>query len=422
MRIVKKFLGLGVVVSINLLLQFLFQWYLIVYFGAGTQSDIFFGSMAMPQFILLVLSGSLTMVLIPMISKFEGASFLKESWNYFQGIGLLFATLALLLCITAGWWVQWILPGFKGENYNLAVDLTRIQLLSMFFSSLLGFLWVVHSAKEKFYLIETTSIIANVLAFGVFYFTLDLFGIYAAAWVTVLKILLQILLLMRVLGPYQKPYFRSESFKITWKKIRPLLAGNLYYKTDTLVDRNLTSSGSSGELTLLALAQQIYSIGASIISKVFINTLIPSLSVKARNKDFNQLHQSYKKRFWLVFLISVFCFLLIVSAGKPILSFVFGFKNFTADSIDTLWNLLIFLFGLWFAGLLGNLTTGTFYAKGDTVTPTRIGVILFTLYIPVKIYFFKKFGISALAISISIYMLLNLVLQMIYLERKKNFE
>ena len=65
----KKFVSLGVVVTINLVLQFLFQWYIITSLGASVDTDTLFGAMALPQFILVVLSGSLTMVLIPLIAK-----------------------------------------------------------------------------------------------------------------------------------------------------------------------------------------------------------------------------------------------------------------------------------------------------------------------------------------------------------------
>ncbi len=417
MQSAKKFLGLGVVVSINLVLQFLFQWYIIVHFGAGTASDIFFGSMAVPQFILLVVSGSLTMVLIPMISKFKGADFLKESWNYFQGIGMLFSVLAVVLCLTAQWWVQWILPGFRGENYELAVNLSRIQVLSMLFSALLSVLWIAHSARENFYLIEITSIAANLVAFVLFYFGLKYFGIYAAAGVMVLKVVLQILLLIRILGPYQRFRLHSVSFKQTWTKLKPLMAGNLYYKTDMVVDKYLTSSGASGELTLLNLAQQLYGAANSILTKVFVNTMVPPLAKAYNEADTADFNSIFKKRLLLCLGISVMAFLVVLVAGHWLLDLLFSFKNFNEDDVSRLWWLLILLAGFFSGGLMGAVTSSAFYAKGDTVTPTRIGVVNFTLYLPVKIFCYYRFGIEGLAISVTVYYLLSLLLQLYFLKK-----
>ncbi len=418
MKSAKKFLGLGVVVSINLALQFLFQWYIIVSFGAGPQSDVFFGAQALPQFILLVLSGSLTMVLIPLFANQKKEELVAEAWNYFQAIGLLFAGIAIILLCTAQWWVQWVLPGFKGANLQLAVHLSSIQLLAMVLSAMLSVVWAVHSAQENFVAIETTSIVAGLISLVLLFFAVKYLDIYAAAWVSVLRIFLQIAFLMKKMGPWQRPVFKSASFKTSWRKVKPLMAGNVYYKTDSLFDKYLTSGGVTGDLTLLNLAQQLYSMASNILSKTFVSTIIPSLAVKAHS-DKPGMHLAFRKRLWLLFIISAAFFLVVVVVGKPLLGLVFGLKNFDVTAVDRLWLILVLLFGFWFAGLLGVLTSGTFYAKGDTRTPTRIGVILFTLYLPLKFYVFYRFGIEGLALSISIYMLFNLFLQIFLLEKMK---
>jgi putative peptidoglycan lipid II flippase len=415
----KKFMGLSVVVIINLALQFLFQWYIIVSFGAGTKTDAFFGAMAIPQFILLVLSSSLTMVLIPIISKQLVNGFFKEGWNYFQVVGLFFSGLVLLLLATSQWWVGWILPGFKAADHELALNLARIQLTGMIFSALLSVLWSIHTAKNNFVLIETTSITANLIAFVLLVIAIHSLGIYAAAWMSVLRIALQVVFLMKVLGPYRKPAFRSPSFRETWKKLSPLVAGNIYFKTDVMVDKYLTSTGIPGELTLLSLAQQIYSMANNIINKVFIVTLLPSLSLKAHEKNWEDFYKKYTRRFWLLLLISIIVYVGLLIVGKPILALIFSFKNFSAADVHRLWVILVLLFGFWFGGLIGNLTTGTFYTQGDTKTPTIIFIINFTLYVPIKIYCFHRYGITGLALSISFYMLLNLFVQMIFLEKYK---
>jgi peptidoglycan biosynthesis protein MviN/MurJ (putative lipid II flippase) len=96
----------------------------------------------------------------------------------------------------------------------------------------------------------------------------------------------------------------------------------------------------------------------------------------------------------------------------------FSFKNFKADNAHQLWIILLLLFGLWFGGLLGALTSTTFFAKGDTKTPTVLTSILFTIYLPIKVFVFKYYGISGLALSISIYMMFSLLFQMYFLRKK----
>jgi putative peptidoglycan lipid II flippase len=417
MKSVKSFVALGILVTVNLALQFLFQWYIVVSLGAGVESDAFFGTMALPQFILLVLSGSLTMVLVPMISVYKGESFRKEAWNYFQGVGFLFGALALLLFVTAQWWVAWVLPGFKGEAYSLAVQLSKIQLLAMVFSAMLSLLWAVHSSLENFYFIEASSIVANLVTLIFLFFVLEWGGIYAAAWLSVLRVFLQMLFLTKALGPYQKPTLASASFKTAWAKLRPLLLGNFYFKTDMLADRYLASIGTGGELTLFNLAQQLYAAGNSILTKVLVNTMIPSLARKHANGDETGFGKLFKKRLLVGILVTVLLLLLIGVVGQWVLSLMFSFKNFAASDVHRLWWLLLLLGGFWVTALIGSITSGAFYAKGNTKTPTRLSVVAFTCYIPLKFYFYYQFGISGLALSISIYYIISFLLQLYFLRR-----
>jgi putative peptidoglycan lipid II flippase len=413
----KKFAGLSIVVIINLALQFLFQWYIIVCFGAGTVTDAFFGTMAVPQFILLILSGSLTLVLVPVMSQYSGITFLKEAWTYFAGAGILFTSIALLLLITAQWWVHFLFPAFKGDAFVLCLNLSRIQLLAMILSALLSIVWAIHSAKENFILMETSSIIANVIAFSLLYFAIKYYGIYAAAWVSVVKVLLQLILLVKILGPYQKPSLNSPSFKTVWKKLKPLLLGNTYYKTDILIDRHLTSMGVNGELTLFNLAQQIYSMGYSVLSKVLVNTMVPQMAKANGSADEKNYNQIFKRRLLISLAITTGIFILFAIIGKWVLVFIFSFKNFDSAYVTKLWWVMIFLGGYWIIGSAGAVTSAAFYAKGNTVTPTRLGAILFTLFIPIKIYCYHRYGIIGLVIAISVYYVTSFLIQLFLLRK-----
>jgi len=413
----KKFVSLGLAVTINLVLQFLFQWYIIISLGAGVETDALFGTMALPQFILVVLSGSLTIVLIPLIAKYTKNEFLEESWNYFQGVGLLFTVVGLLLLISAEWWVFWILPGFKGVKHQLALNLARIQVVGMIFSALLSVVWAVHSAKNNFFKIEYTSIAANIIAFILVILFIKTLGIYAVAWVNVLRVALQVLFLIKIMGVYRRPNFKSPSFKEAWGKLRPLIAGNAYYKTDVLVDRYLTSKGASGELSLLNLAQQIFVTANSILVKVLVNTMVPEMAIANATGDEKRFNQILRKRLIISFVSTTITLVAMLLIGRGVLSFIFSFKKFTTDDVHKLWWLLVLLTGYLMGGLIGSVTSASFYAKGDTVTPTKIGAVLFTIYIPVKILCYLKFGISGLAISISIYYLISFMVQLFYLRK-----
>ncbi len=411
----KNFFGLSVLVVTNVAMQFLFQWYIIRAFGVGIESDAFFSSMALPQFVLLVLSGSLSIVLIPILTTFTEKQFYSAAWTYFISTAIFFGVLALILYFSANWWVSKLYPGFNGEGLQLSITLSKIQLISMVLSATLSVLWAVHSAKENFYLIESTSIIANIFSFVFLILVVKYFDIYTASYVFVLRGFLQIIFLISILGKYNKVEFKAELFYGTWVKMKPLILGNLYYKTDALVDKYLTSSSISGHLTLLNIAQQLYAAGNSILTKIIVNTMVPSMARAHIAKDYKLFNSIYKKRLWTAIMISVLTFIIFVLVGKPMLRILFNFQKFTESSVSELWWLMILLFGYWIGGLLGAVTSSTFYAKGNTKQPTIIGVVTYSVYIPAKIFCYFKFGIKGLALSITVYYLMSFLIQYIVL-------
>ena len=72
--------------------------------------------------------------------------------------------------------------------------------------------------------------------------------------------------------------------------------------------------------------------------------------------------------------------------------------------------------GFFIAGAMGVITSKTFYAMGDTRTPTRMSIVTYTLYIPAKVFGFLRYGLMGLAVVTSVYLFLNLVIQILLLE------
>src|SRR5882762_2625734 len=127
----KQTVTLAILAGTNILVTLLFQWYLITQLGVGIETDAFFAGMAVPQLILLVVSSSLTHVLVPLLATEDGGTFRQNAWGFFLGISGIFSMLAVGLCLTATYWVAWLVPGFSQPARALTVSLTRIQLASM---------------------------------------------------------------------------------------------------------------------------------------------------------------------------------------------------------------------------------------------------------------------------------------------------
>jgi putative peptidoglycan lipid II flippase len=412
----KQTLTLAALAGANILLSLLFQWYVITQLGVGIETDALFAGMALPTLILSVVSSSLTHVLVPLLATENEITFGENAWSFFLGITVLFATLALVLFLTAGFWVPWLVPGFSAPARALTVSLTRIQLVSMIFTASVSVLWSVYHARKQFIWVELSTVLSNLIALVLIVKLLALYGIVAAALVIVLRTLLQLLWLLPGLGRWRRPNWNSTAMREAWSRIRPLLIGTAYYRTDPLVDRFLASMAPAGGLSLLYVGQQLYGVANVVAEKALAAPMVPQLAIEAAAGRWSTFRHIYQKRLLLIGSITTAGYFVFVLTGERILSLLIGHGGVTGANVHLLWLIMIALVGFFIAGAMGQITSTTFYAMGDTRTPTRMSIVTYTLYVPAKVLGFMRYGLMGLAVVTSVYLFVNLIIQILLLE------
>jgi putative peptidoglycan lipid II flippase len=402
---------LGVLAASNIGIAFLYQWYVLVQLGPGVETDALFAGMTVPQLALAVVSGSLMHVLVPLLAGEPADRFRHDAWGFFVLVGALFAAIAVLLYVFAQYWVPLTVPGFSDAGKGLTVHLTRIQLVGMVFAALSGVQAAVYHARQRFLWVELAPLLTGTLGLVPLVVLLPEYGVEAAAWITTLRFVLQTLLQMPGMGRWTMPDLKSSTVQDAWKRIKPLLWGTAYYKADPLVDRFLLSMSGSGNLSLFYLAQQIYGAGAGVVSKAIAAPLVPRLSLLHKAGDHPAFRRAYRRKLWQVGLLTGSLLLIVVAFGDSLLRLLVGHGAVTEVNVRTLWLIMVALGGMFVGGAMGSITTSSFYARGDTRLPTRLGMITYTIYIPIKIMAYSLGGVLALAISVSAFYLLNLLLQ-----------
>jgi putative peptidoglycan lipid II flippase len=415
----KQTIQLGVLSAANTVLSFFFQWYVLTQLGAGAVTDAFFAGMTVPQLVLVVISGSLTHVLVPILAGEDGKRQRQDAWSLIILVGGLFGLIATLLSVTASIWIPLTVPGFDNAGKTLTEELTRIQLIGMVFAAINGVQCSVYYAREQFIWTELVAIFSSLIALPLLVLALPRFGIIAAVWISSLRLVLQTILLTYGMGRPVCPDLHSVAVKQVWLRIKPLFLGASYYKTDPLVDRFMLSSASSGSLSLYFLAQQIYGAISHVLEKAVASPLIPILSKLYKQGNKAGFRQVYLQKIKLIVIIGLTCVFLIFLMGQDLLRLVVGHGNITSNNINELWWVMIWLCGMFVGGVAGQISSSAFYASGDTKTPTRIGIYSYTLYIPLKVILFYFFGVMGLAITTSVYILVNLFFQNYFLFNKK---
>lgn len=407
----KLSIQLGFLSAANIGLAFVFQWYVLVKLGPGVETDALFAGMTIPQLVLAVISGSLMHVLVPLLSGESEDRLRHDTWGFFVLIGGIFTLLAILLYMAAPWWVLLTVPGFNETGQTLTVTLTRIQLVGMVFTAVNGVQWAAYHARQQFLWAEFTPILVSAFTLLLLMWALPRFGVIAAAWISTLRMGLQTLLLAPGMGRPVRPDLGCPSVRQAWQRIKPLLLGTAYYKTDPLVDRFLLSTAGSGSLSLYYLAQQIYGAVSQVLNKAFAAPLVPELSRLHKAGDNAGFRHAYRRKLVQVGAISLAGLLVLGLLGQTVLSLLVGHGNVSAGNVRELWWIMVWLSGMFAGGVMGQISSSSYFALGDTSTPTRLGIYSYTFYVPAKIALYYYFGTFGLAFATSLFLVVNLFLQ-----------
>lgn len=411
-------LSLAAIAGMSILVNFAYQWYVLTTLGPGPATDALFAGTMVPQLVLVIASGSLNYVLIPLLAVQKAEGRARLAWTYFQGIGLACIGLVALLVLTAGLWVPITVPGFSPANAELAVHLTRIQLLGTAFTAITGVEVALHHAKQHFLRAESAGVAASVAGLVFIVWALPRMGIEAAAWGTVIRAALQMFLLTPGMGAYRLPHWSDPGLALGMRRSAPLVGGQLYFKSDAMFDRFLASLAPPGALSLYHVSQQLYSSAAMVMNRAVVAPVVPRLSRFASTNRWPAFAAEVNRRLLVMVGVTLAISAGLALLGRPVLGLIFGRGEFTPDRVAHLWWLLLLLSGVWVGGSLGQILSTSFYAQGDTRTPTRVGIVGFTLAIGLKLFAFRGYGIEGLSLAASAYYLLNATALFVLLRRR----
>src|SRR3989338_3572901 len=156
-------------------------------FGIGL--DSYYAAFRIPDLLYtLLIMGALSTAFIPLYTKVrargeqEASLFASQILN---GIFILFFGVGILAFAFAPFFVPWIAPGLSSEDLEVAIDLTRLMLLSPLFLGISSVLQGIENTEKKFLgmalapLVYNLSIIVGAAFFG------PRFGVYALGFAVV---------------------------------------------------------------------------------------------------------------------------------------------------------------------------------------------------------------------------------------------
>lgn len=392
---------------------------------------IYWAADRLPSFVFnLVVIGALSSSFIPVFTRVwsrqgKDASF-KTASAIINFTLLFFALFSLLVIALAYPLSSWMAPVSASlADRQLLAQLLRLLFLAQLFLLLSNFLSSILQSFQRFLLPALSPVLYNLgLVLGI-YFLSPRFGLYAAAYGTILGSLLHLLIqlpLLPVLGG--RYYFAWDYHQAgvgeAWRLALPRLFGMAATQLSSLVDTLLAASLSFASVTYFTFATHLQNLPVSLFGAAMAQAALPLFSLEAEKKNLGDFRRQFLMALHQTAFLIVPAAVLLLVLRLPAVRLAFGAARFDwTATLMTGYVMAFFALSLLPQAAVFLLARG-FYALHDTATPVKVGVLAVGFNLFLSLTFIKVLGwaVWGLGLSFSLSSLLNALLLLYLLDRR----
>jgi putative peptidoglycan lipid II flippase len=369
------------------------------YFGAGSETDVYFSSFLIPDFVYnFIIVGGLTVAFLPLFAEYYEKD-KEKSWEMVSNIFNIFlfflCLLSLFLFIFAPSLIKIITPGFSQEKMVLAVKLTRLMFLSPILLGLSSIFSSILQYCNRFLIYSLSPVFYNLgIIFGIIFLS-PRFGIFGVAMGVVIGAFLHFFIQLPSVsycGFKYKPVFnlKHRALKEILKLMVPRCFAIGIQQTNLIITTAIASTLIAGSIAIFNFANNLYNIPMGIVGISFALASFPILSKfwaqKEKEEFFKNFSSTLRQIIFLVIPSAVLMFLLRAQLVRVVLGGLNKGKFDWEDTQLTAACLGIFTFGILFSAIYP-LLTRAFFALKDTKTPTLVTILSVFLNISLSFYF-----------------------------------
>jgi putative peptidoglycan lipid II flippase len=396
--------------------------------GSEGDADVYWAAFVLPDFLnYLLAGGALSLVFIPIFSRYLSEGSEEEGWNAF-GVISSFLLLALSGIVVLGWFyapelVDLIAPGFNGEQKTDLVRLTRIVLPAQIFHFQGGLLAATLQAKDRHVLPALAPLVYTASIVGVGLLFWDSQGADAFAWGV---------LVGSILGPFGLPLIgnlragmqwrpslnlKNKDFRsYIWLSLPVMLGFSVVVVDDWMFKR--FGSLQEGVVSQLQYAKTLMKVPMGVFGLATGVAAFPTLSrLMAKGKTveaYNTLVRACRLMLILAFAAQA----ALTCAGEQVATVIYGTDRFSPETLHAIGlytGILCLALGAWSAQTV--IARG-FYAMQNTWTPTIVGTVIMVLAYPIYAWAGKTHGGLGLACVSSTAISLYVIVLGVLLRRK----
>jgi putative peptidoglycan lipid II flippase len=390
-------------------------------FGASAGTDAFFVAFKIPNFMRrLFAEGAFSVAFVPVLSEYKTRrSFaeLKLFIDHVAGtLGGVLLLVSLLGVIGAPLLVLIFAPGFSGSEGKmaLAAEMLRLTFPYLFFISLTAFAGGILNTHNRFGVPAFTPVLLNLSLIGCALWLSPRMDqpVVALAWGVLLAGVVQLLFQFPSLHRLRllpRPVFapRDEGVRRIGRLMLPALFGVSITQLNLLLDTLIASFLVTGSISWLYYSDRLMEFPLGILGVALGTVILPNLSKKhaAESAEGFSHTLDWALRWALLLGLPASVALLVLSG--PMIATLFQSDVFQAHDVAmSQRSLMAYSVGLVAFILIKVLAPG-YYARQDTRTPVRIGVIAMISNMVMNLILVFPLAHAGLALATSLSATLN---------------
>ncbi len=388
-------------------------------FGVSTTLDIYYSAFKIPDFIFnLIVLGAVSSAFIPIFIekyRYDKINAWRLSQNFLSAVfSMVFAACILLFVFMRPLSFIFI-PGFTGADRELAINLTRLMLLSPIIFSLSTVIGSILQALEKFWTYALAPIFYNIgIIIGAIYIvpfvgTHGYHPVYGLGLGVILGALLHFLVQLPAVLHVGFRFglvfnWADEGLRRIFKLMIPRTIGLGAYSIDSIVTNAIASTMTAGSIAMFNFANNLQFVPISVIGISMATAVFPSLSFHASGQEKSEFSRKLRDALKNTFLIVILLAIVIAIFSPIIVRILFGNGLFSGEGVQqTAAILSIFMIGV-VAQSLVPIISRAFYAIQNTRTPVMISIltIVINIFLGLLFSFVFHWGVRGLALAFSI--------------------
>ncbi|WP_438467660.1 murein biosynthesis integral membrane protein MurJ [Marinomonas sp. PE14-40] len=389
--------------------------------GASGSADAFYVAFKIPNFLRrLFAEGAFAQAFVPVLSDYkvnQGQTAVRELVSAVSGsLGLVLLLVSALFMAFSPWVVYIFAPGFADntEQLALASDLLTITFPYLMFISLTALAGGILNSHDEYAIPAITPIFLNLsLIIATVFFANDAlqketaiaWGVFAAG---ALQLAFQLPFLAKLnLLPMPSLGFSHPGVKRIFKLMLPALFGVSVSQINLLLDTILASFLQTGSITWLYLSDRLYELPLGIFAIAISTVILPSLSRSFAGEESERFTSTLDWGLRTVLLIAVPSSLALYLLAEPLIATIFYRGALTVHDVSmAAVSLQAYSVGLVFMMLIKVLAPA-YYARQDTKTPVKIGIIAMVANMAFNLILVGPFGHVGLAMATTLSAALN---------------